>query len=211
MRPLLVALFIILLIVIIYRGALIGREKQTVSPPGFPHDQFGPLLPLEIDDPKYRIHTKPYDRMTAGERVQYILDTYFSIRDDTNTKEADRDRKEDAYIRSLPLDSSCPDQFSKCPQWAQAGECTVNPEWMLYNCARSCQSCALTTEQKYNVTKIYNQRDPATSVYHGEEYPGDFPYLDYMYNYTHLPTGLSSHSTKDTVPKMLPNPVSSLQ
>jgi hypothetical protein len=87
-------------------------------------------------------------------------------------------KAENAYINSLPASANCPDKFDDCPKWANGGECTINPEYMLYNCAKSCQACALSDQEKENLTKIYNSRDPPVPVYHGEGYPGP---LEYMY------------------------------
>ena len=35
----------------------------------------------------------------------------------------------------------CVDDHEKCSFWASSGECTNNPNWMLKNCAKSCNSC----------------------------------------------------------------------
>uniref|UniRef100_A0A915JYY4 ShKT domain-containing protein n=1 Tax=Romanomermis culicivorax TaxID=13658 RepID=A0A915JYY4_ROMCU len=35
----------------------------------------------------------------------------------------------------------CQDSDLKCPSWAQSGECSKNPAWMMANCKKSCQSC----------------------------------------------------------------------
>lgn len=37
--------------------------------------------------------------------------------------------------------SVCEDNEERCPQWAQVGECKKNPNYMLVNCAKSCDSC----------------------------------------------------------------------
>lgn len=93
------------------------------------------------------------------------------------TAEDLRKKRENEYIDSLPEDSGCSDKFSSCKDWAAAGECSVNPEFMLYNCANSCQACKLSPTQKYNLVKIFNSRDPVTCVYHGEPYPDSNNYL----------------------------------
>ena len=38
-------------------------------------------------------------------------------------------------------DPSCEDGSESCEAWATAGECGVNPTYMLTNCARSCNTC----------------------------------------------------------------------
>ncbi|KAJ7393543.1 hypothetical protein OS493_006527 [Desmophyllum pertusum] len=35
----------------------------------------------------------------------------------------------------------CADKHSNCEQWASAGECRTNPDWMLMNCQESCGLC----------------------------------------------------------------------
>jgi ShK domain-like len=35
----------------------------------------------------------------------------------------------------------CEDQEPRCPEWQQQNECLNNPEYMLPNCRKSCQSC----------------------------------------------------------------------
>jgi hypothetical protein len=98
--------------------------------------------------------------------------------------DADRKKqieKENAYIRSLPKSRDCENKYDGCEAWATDGECSINPEYMLYNCPSSCQACALNDQQKYNVTYIYNTRDPAGCVYHGEDYPSVTRYMDQLY------------------------------
>lgn len=99
-------------------------------------------------------------------------------------KKSDMKKKaENAYINSLPTSTDCNDKYDDCPKWAADGECTINPEYMLYNCSKSCQSCALTPQQKINLVKIYNTRMPEHPVYHGEDYPSTFDYVYKLYGH----------------------------
>lgn len=121
----------------------------------------------------------PFDLMTEQEKIDYIFNKYF----DTEYDLIEKKKKEDEYIASLPVSTNCPDLFSECSKWAANDECIINPEFMLYNCPKSCGSCEYTEDDKYNVTKIYNSRPPLHNVYHGENYPGPFPFLNKMYSY----------------------------
>lgn len=90
-------------------------------------------------------------------------------------------KKENAYIMNLPQSEDCTDNYEGCPVWAENGECVINPEYMLYNCAKSCKACALGDQEKYNITYIYNNRPPPACVYHGEDYPSTARYLNKLY------------------------------
>jgi hypothetical protein len=35
----------------------------------------------------------------------------------------------------------CDDADQRCPDWAKQGECTINPQYMLVHCRKSCTSC----------------------------------------------------------------------
>ena len=37
---------------------------------------------------------------------------------------------------------NCADTDPNCPDWALAGECTINPRYMLTACRKSCKQCA---------------------------------------------------------------------
>ncbi|CAH1802796.1 unnamed protein product, partial [Owenia fusiformis] len=45
---------------------------------------------------------------------------------------------------TAPGGSTCVDNNAHCPSWAQNGECSSNPGYMLVNCKRSCNSCGGT-------------------------------------------------------------------
>jgi hypothetical protein len=146
-------------------------------------DTAGFAAQVKVVGPADQIQQKSYGDMTEGEKVQFIIDTFFSQQDDDG-QAAETRSKEDAYINSLPTsDQGCTDDYDDCAIWAANGECTINPEYMLYACPKSCKACALTPQQKHNVTVIYNQHEPARCVSHGENYPGNFPYINRMYDY----------------------------
>lgn len=135
--------------------------------------------------------TKSFMDMTEGEKVSFIIDTWFTAVSDDETPDS-KIKKENDYLESLPVAGTgtrlpsgeiCGNDFDDCEIWARNGECTINPEFMLYACPGACGACALTPQQKHNVTVIYNNRAPAGSVYHGQNYPGDFPYMNRLYSY----------------------------
>lgn len=41
----------------------------------------------------------------------------------------------------------CEDRFEKCVEWAEDGECNLNPFWMKPNCQKSCQSCGMSISE----------------------------------------------------------------
>lgn len=49
---------------------------------------------------------------------------------------------------------ACVDKHNKCSGWANKGECTKNPLWMLQNCPKSCQVCSGVPA----CTNIYNDQ-----------------------------------------------------
>jgi hypothetical protein len=129
---------------------------------------------------------KSYYKMAEDEKLQFIMNTYFNELDSGDDAEAEKKKHEDAFINSLPVNANCTDDYDDCPTWAGNGECVVNPEYMLYHCAKSCQSCALTPQQKFDLSVIYNSR-PYTGacVYHGKgaSYPGPDKYIQKEYSY----------------------------
>src|ERR1700678_419838 len=163
----LVILIIMLLFIIIY------LSKQKISPE-----------PLPIKDiPNKKSSVIDWDSLSDGEKIQYIADTYFNVVPPP-TGEDQQTIMDDNYINSLTYDSTCDsDLFKECPNWASDGECEINPEYMLYNCTKSCKACKLTAENKAKLTQIYNTRSPKHCVYHGTDYPGEFKYLNNLYEY----------------------------
>jgi hypothetical protein len=119
--------------------------------------------------------------LSPDEKMDYLVQRYFEY--DTGSADDTKTTEENKYISSLPQSDSCSDDYDDCPAWASAGECDINPEFMLYHCQSSCKSCALTLQQKQNVTAILNTRQPPSCVYHGAEYPGPTPYNQKVLTY----------------------------
>ena len=126
--------------------------------------------------------TKPYDQMTESEKVNTIIQTYFEA--SSESKDVESNKKENDYIKNLPRDSNCADNYVDCKKWADSGECVINPEFMVYNCKSSCESCSLTPQQLYNVTAIYNDRDPPGCAFHGFSYPDPITFRRDVLNYS---------------------------
>lgn len=163
-------LLVVLIILIFARKYERTPERLTgkEEPPIWPHSPL--LLPLP----------KTMGELTALEQVKTLNDM---LGNDGNGSNGDSEQraKENEYIKNLPRSKDCEDNYEACPIWASRGECIINPEYMLYNCASSCEACALSDQDKYNVTYIYNNREPAGCVYHGEDYPGVHRYLHNLY------------------------------
>lgn len=49
-------------------------------------------------------------------------------------------------------DPSCVDIHESCDRWAESGECTSNPGWMLLNCPVSCNNCEIINGPEPPVT-----------------------------------------------------------
>jgi hypothetical protein len=119
--------------------------------------------------------------LSPDEKLDYLVTRYL---DQNGTSKVDpRIAKENAYITSLPQSSDCTDDYDDCPAWAVSGECDINPEYMLYNCKKSCKSCALNPQQLENVTRIFNTRNPPSCAFHGNPYPGPFNYYFRLLEY----------------------------
>lgn len=125
-------------------------------------------------DPTIGPDPRSFYELTDGEKIQYIIDTYFTGPDE-QTKTAAAEKKDKAYVQSLPEDANCADNYDSCAKWAANGECRANPEFMLYNCAGSCKACKLSPQEKYNLVKIYNRRDPEHCVFHADDTPRSYP------------------------------------
>ncbi len=110
-----------------------------------------------------------FSKMSDGEKLEYVIRLYFTGKAETSADE--KTAAENKYIKSLPRTSNCTDSFSECDAWARNGECSINPEFMMYNCKKSCKSCSMNPEQLYKFTQIYNSRDSDSCVYHGGPYP----------------------------------------
>ena len=49
------------------------------------------------------------------------------------------------FVCLMRLFAACSDRHPDCAQWAGAGECKANPDWMLVNCQQSCGLCCKST------------------------------------------------------------------
>ena len=47
--------------------------------------------------------------------------------------------------------ASCVDGNKSCPHWAQSGECSKNPDYMLVNCKKSCDQCSSGISHMNNI------------------------------------------------------------
>jgi hypothetical protein len=114
--------------------------------------------------------------------MEDVLELEGYAESESRKRQKRRIESEDSYIASLPWreGGECGDKYRECKKWAESGECMVNPGYMLYNCAESCGACKLSSQQKYSVTEIINERPPAECVYHGRrgEYPSVVRYTD---------------------------------
>ena len=127
--------------------------------------------PLESKDKREDINAYLYS-LVPGDQVNYLVEKYFKVQKAKSLKAKILKKKEDAFLKSLPKDSkSCSDRFNACQKWALNGECTINPAFMFYNCASSCQACKMSPSQKYAAAVIYNERPAKKCIYHGEPYP----------------------------------------
>ena len=50
---------------------------------------------------------------------------------------------------SIFSDEVCEDKNQQCSSWAESGECSKNPAYMLPNCAKSCGECGSGKNLKY--------------------------------------------------------------
>jgi hypothetical protein len=125
--------------------------------------------------------SRSFYELSDGEKIQYIIDTYFTGGEEqVNISKIEKRKKEDEYIKSLPQDdTTCPDKYDGCSEWAANNECIINPEFMLYACPKSCKACALNEQQKYNLVRIYNTRDPPHCLYHGKGEDHKYPDPDH--------------------------------
>ncbi|KAL9959607.1 hypothetical protein ACROYT_G032942 [Oculina patagonica] len=54
------------------------------------------------------------------------------------------------YSENIIIAGACVDKDKSCSGWANSGECTNNPLWMLQNCPKSCQVCTAACVNIYN-------------------------------------------------------------
>jgi hypothetical protein len=119
--------------------------------------------------------------LSPDEKLDYLVTRYLSY--DVKDSVSNKVTQENNYIATLPQSADCNDDYDNCPAWAANGECDINPEYMLYNCKKSCKSCALNPQQLATVTAIMNSRTPPGCSFHGEPYPGPFNYYYNMLAY----------------------------
>jgi hypothetical protein len=167
-QHLLLAVFIVIILVIVYWSHTRSLSESLTAA-------------IISQDPR------SFYQLTDGEKIQYIIDTYFNS-SEQDVVNAAKIKQENQYITSLPVDDqSCVDNYDDCPKWAADNECIINPEYMLYNCPKSCKACSLKPQDKYNLVNIYNTRDPPNCVYHDQtkihSYPDPGRYIREFENY----------------------------
>lgn len=127
-----------------------------------PDPDLGPLnAPAQLlPRPKY------WHTLNQAQKLNWIIEVYYKPPVDKKTT-----KEEEKYLKSLPKSRKCDDVFTDCAKWASNGDCTINPEFMLYNCPKSCASCKLSPDEKYKASEILNKRENSTCVYYGKPYP----------------------------------------
>lgn len=175
-----IGIVIILILIIVFyllKPSSLGNGTSLAPEP----------VPIPADQPPEPPKPVDFDKLSSGEQLQYIVDTYFPeipVEEDTSGA-AQQQAQDKAFVASLPVDNtSCSDSFDDCSTWADDGECEINPEFMLYNCPKSCKGCQYSEQDRSRLTRIYNSRPPAHCVYHGQDYPGNFQYMNRLYDYT---------------------------
>lgn len=165
----LISLTVVLILIFLKMRSPGERLTSYPDAPRWVHNQLFFPLPRSMGE------------LRAVEQVRTLTDMLGNNGDDSNEPDPEQIKKENEYIMNLPQSEDCADNYEGCPVWAENGECVINPEYMLYNCAKSCKACALGDQEKYNITYIYNNRPPPACVYHGEDYPSTERYLNKLY------------------------------
>jgi len=183
-----IAILIILFIWLCY--VYRKNNHETLSDESSSNDQKSSQQ--NIPPPPYvpELGSAEWNKLSRGEQLQYITDIYIKMMkaydSQSNTPEAIQKAADDKFVAQLPQDSNCTDEYSSCQEWADNGECEINPEFMLYNCKKSCKVCSLTGDEKSELVRIYNSREPAHCVYHGANYPGPSSYMNTLNEYNAL-------------------------
>lgn len=178
----LIVLLVVLLVIVLYKPRFKSRENMVDQYPEFAQDTIASLDkspdqiimnpkpdpelgPLNSDAQKL---PRPvyWDTLSPAQKLQWIIEIYYKPPIKKKTKD-----EEEKYLKELPQSRNCDNMYSECDKWAANGDCTVNPEFMLYNCPKSCAACELNPDQKYEATRILNKKDPQTCVYYGKPYP----------------------------------------
>ncbi len=80
---------------------------------------------------------------------------YFSTPSNTNTNATIGDNHNDNdgsgglglgkisnYFSRQDSEKECVDKSDECPLWAEDGDCNLNPQYMMQNCAKTCMVCS---------------------------------------------------------------------
>ena len=72
-----------------------------------------------------------------------MADQTCSADDESCQANLEEEEEEEEVEDGLPgtPNPECVDNHDDCEQWASTGECKVNPNYMLYNCMKSCLTC----------------------------------------------------------------------
>lgn len=185
-HKLVLALFLILVVILLYLGMMYNIVILPVVGPILNTTSTGKLTAPQLGSGSGSgsvskpVEKKPYDEMSEAEKIDELIVTYFKPEVDSENKESKIE--ENNYINELPRNSECKDNYIDCKKWASNGECVINPEFMVYNCKSSCESCDLTPQQLYNVTTIYNNRDSPGCAFHGYSYPDPLAFRMDVFN-----------------------------
>ena len=92
-------------------------------------------------------HAKIQEECTVRNDGEIVCEKRFQMTDFDNDS-SDEDEEDEAM--------SCQDTHGHCAFWAQKGECTANPGYMLIHCAKSCNECSpskksFKPDRKYTV------------------------------------------------------------
>ncbi|XP_019641075.1 PREDICTED: zinc metalloproteinase nas-6-like [Branchiostoma belcheri] len=107
----------------------LGVEYDYGSIMHYPFNAFPRSPGLETLRALQTVHQQPYRQLSEKDVLQVQL-MYDYCRDRTDS--------------DLPPDANapvCDDLDASCPDWAEAGECENNINWMLYHCKHSCNTC----------------------------------------------------------------------
>jgi ShK domain-like len=95
--------------------------------------KLGECFPSSTDERKFHCFAKLRAIATA---------TGISDKMNTSTTPSSTPTTTPKYVHNDDDDDDCYDnEDNECPKWAESGECTINPNYMLVNCRYSCQVC----------------------------------------------------------------------
>lgn len=109
-----------------------------------------------------------FNRLDNNTQVNYLFYKYFKGEDEEKQQYFDliKKRSDNMSIERMPYGDNCSDIKTDCQKRAEAGECVVNPDMMLRDCAKSCRACALTDDDKQKITKIIESRPSYGCLYY---------------------------------------------